>query len=369
MSRKMYIDVNVIQSLPPSCVNRDDTGSPKTAYYGGVRRARVSSQSWKKAVRDSFRENFDGSDVAYRTMKIVSLVSSRIGELDPSLSEEDSIIKAKDVIEKAGVSVTTKTKKKSKGEEESGSDIPEAKALFFISSFQIDNLARLALGGEYSKKDAQEAINNWHGAEISLFGRMVADDPSLNVDASCKVAHAISTHRVDNEYDYYTAVDDRAPKDNAGAGMIGTVEFNSSTMYRYATVAVDSLQRNLGDKDVTVKVVKEFIRGFVMSMPTGKQNTFANHTMPYAVYVAIRGDRPVNLVEAFESPILPDRESGGYNGPSVKRMEKYELEIESDFVSAPIAAWAIGQCPESMGTKASLSAALDGIEEMLTKEL
>lgn len=368
MSRKMYIDVNVIQSLPPSCVNRDDTGSPKTAYYGGVRRARVSSQSWKKAVRDSFREDFSESAVAYRTMKIISLVSSKIVELDPSVSEEESIQKAKNVIEMAGISVAVK-KKKSKGEEGTDPEIPETKALFFISSFQIDNLAKLALTDKFSKKEAQEAINKGHGAEISLFGRMVADDPSLNVDASCQVAHAISTHRVDNEYDYYTAVDDMAPKDNAGAGMIGTIEFNSSTMYRYATIAVDSLNKNLGDKDMTAKVAREFVHKFIMSMPTGKQNTFANHTMPYAVYIAIRGDRSVNLVEAFESPIFPDRESGGYNESSVQRMAEYESEIESDFVSAPIAAWVIGQCPESLGTKATLSGALEDIEELLVREL
>lgn len=367
MNGNMYIDVNVIQALPPSCVNRDDTGSPKTAVYGGVRRARVSSQSWKKAMRDSFRDEFDGSDAAYRTKKIVELVSFKIMEMDGSIPEGDATKKAVDVIEKTGVKVKVKAKKKAKESDEA--DVPEAGALFFISSKQVENLAALALRGEYSSKDAKAAINEGHGAEISLFGRMVADDPSLNVDASCQVAHAISTHRVDNEYDYYTAVDDRAPEDNAGAGMIGTVEFNSSTMYRYATLAVHALEDNLGCKDMTVKVAREFVRGFIMSMPTGKQNTFANHAMPYSVYLAVRKDRPVNLAEAFESPVQPDREVGGYNAPSVKRMVEYEKGIEKDFVSPPIASWVIGSCSDELGSKVSLSEALEGIEELLSKEI
>ena len=67
MSNRLFVDINIIQTVPPSCINRDDTGSPKTAIYGGVRRARVSSQSWKKAVRDEFKLRFDGDDLATRT--------------------------------------------------------------------------------------------------------------------------------------------------------------------------------------------------------------------------------------------------------------------------------------------------------------
>ena len=54
MENRLFVDIHAIQSLPPSNVNRDDTGSPKTAIYGGVRRSRVSSQSWKRAIRQYF---------------------------------------------------------------------------------------------------------------------------------------------------------------------------------------------------------------------------------------------------------------------------------------------------------------------------
>src|SRR5690606_3506822 len=82
---------------------------------------------------------------------------------------------------------------------------------------------------------------------IALFGRMVADVADINVDAAVQVAHALSVHRVDNESDYYTAVDDENTDDETGAGMIGTVDFNSATLYRYAALGVHQLAATLGE--------------------------------------------------------------------------------------------------------------------------
>ncbi|SLH03537.1 CRISPR-associated protein, Cse4 family [Mycobacteroides abscessus subsp. abscessus] len=110
-------------------------------------------------------------------------------------------------------------------------------------------------------------------------------------------------HGVNNEFDYYTAVDDRSPEDNAGAGMIGVVEFNSSTLYRYATVDLGMLEKNLGSAEATVLAVEAFAKAFVRSMPSGKQNTFAHRTLPDAVVFSLREDQPVNLVTAFEEPV------------------------------------------------------------------
>ena len=109
---RLYVDVNVIQTVPPSCMNRDDTGSPKTAVYGGVRRARVSSQSWKRAVRQDFKTRFDESELAVRTKKIIMMIVNRIMAIDPSISEDDAISKATDVMDKAGVKTKLDSKKK-----------------------------------------------------------------------------------------------------------------------------------------------------------------------------------------------------------------------------------------------------------------
>lgn len=366
MQERMYVDVNVIQTVPPSCVNRDDTGSPKTATYGGVRRARVSSQSWKRAMRQYFRERFDEQELGVRTTRVVELIADRIVALDPSVGKDEAIKMAQKALQTAGVS--TDVKKDKKGEAKTDYPYPQTPALFFISVKQTENLARLALGGEYDKKAAVKALNSGNGVDVALFGRMLADDPSLNTDAACQVAHSISTHRVENEYDYYTAIDDLAPEDNAGATMIGTVEFNSSTLYRYATLAVHDLAGLLDSKEATAKAAEEFVRAFVLSMPTGRQNTFANRTVPYAVFIAVRGDQPVSLVSAFEHPVLPDRDGGGYNVASVKRLVDYEQEACSSFVAAPLATWQVGEGLDGLGPRSELASALEGLRQFILKE-
>jgi len=276
-----FIDIHVLQQVPPSNVNRDDTGSPKTALYGGTLRARVSSQAWKRATRKAFDGDLDRSDVGFRTTRVVELVAERIAELDDQT--ENATERAVAVLEAAGLKL--KAPRKRKGAE-AGEDEEQARSeyLVFLSGPQIDALARLALDagdGTIDKKAAKNAFQADNGMNVALFGRMVADDPGLNVDAAVQVAHAISTHTVETDFDYYTAVDDRNPSDETGAGMIGTVEFLSATLYRYATVSVDGLHANLGDAAATARAVEAFVRGFVRSMPTGKQNTFANRCRPW----------------------------------------------------------------------------------------
>ncbi len=350
MGNRLYVDVHVLQTVPPSCLNRDDTGSPKTAIYGGVQRARVSSQSWKRAIREMFKEEFDESQLGIRTKKIVDLVARGIVEQNPSISWEDALKKAEDAINTAGV--TTKD--------------GEAKALFFMGSQQAKNIAKLILSNEtFSKKEVQAVLKKGNSIDTALFGRMVADDPSLNTDASAQVAHAISTHSVDIEYDYFTAVDDCAPEDNAGAGMIGTVEFDSATLYRYATVAAHELYKQLAqDKGATSEAIKEFVHAFVTSMPAGKQNTFANRTPADAVLICLRTDQPINLVGAFESPVK--EQSGGFVAPSIVRLNEYAAEVYSTFVAIPQKSWIIGKgLDPDLGEATDLAQAIDELGVLL----
>lgn len=145
-----------------------------------------------------------------------------------------------------------------------------------------------------------------------MFGRMIADDGAYNVDAAVQVAHAIGIHNSTPDFDYFTAVDDLAEEgEETGAGMIGTVQMMSSTLYRYATVNLKGLEENLGSAEVARQAAAQFIEAFIASMPTGKINTFANQTLPELVYVAIRDTRPVSLVNAFETPVLEETR-GGY---------------------------------------------------------
>ncbi len=369
MAKRMFVDVNIIQTMPPNCANRDDTGSPKTCMYGGVRRARVSSQSWKNAMRTHFNRSLDESQLGVRTMKVVEMVSDKIIEIEPSIDRDRSVDMATKVIEAAGIKVKVKEKGGKKGTESKiTTEVPVTAALFFLSNKQARNLAELAVRGNYEKGEVKTALNSGHGIDIALFGRMVADSPDLNTDASSQVAHAISTHRVENEFDFYTAVDDMASKESSGAGMMGTVEYNTSTMYRYATVSVHDLVTQFPDSDSVVVAVTEFIRAFVVSMPTGKQNTFANRTVPYAVFIALREDQPVSLAPAFEAPVSKGVD-GGFNAPSVDRLVDYELRIIDDFVKPPMMTWQIGQGLDELGDSMNFDVALDSIAGKIRSEL
>jgi CRISPR system Cascade subunit CasC len=170
---------------------------------------------------------------------------------------------------------------------------------------------------------------------------MVADVSDINVDAAAQVAHAISVHPVDNEYDYFTAVDDRKEAvDETGAGMIGTVEFNSATLYRYATVDVDRLRDNLGDPLAVRRALEAFLRAFATSMPTGKQNTFANRTLPDAIVVILRDTQPVNLVGAFEEPVLDGLTTGRVR-MAADRLAEYAADVERAYGARPVRSWVV----------------------------
>ncbi|CCI54960.1 type I-E CRISPR-associated protein Cas7/Cse4/CasC [Nostocoides jenkinsii] len=332
----MFVDIHILQSVPPSNINRDDTGSPKTAMYGGVMRARVSSQAWKRAVRKSYETKLDRSEIGVRTKRAVELLVQRIREKDSSLSDDQAQEKATAVVKALGLKVDEKKTRTRQKAIEAGADGPDyaiTEYLVFWSNRQLDRLADLALSGDepITKKRAAEAADEEHGIDVALFGRMVADAAEINVDAAVQVAHAISTHAVTPEQDYFTAVDDQNPDEETGAGMIGTIEFSSATLYRYATVNVAGLRANLGDDVATVKAVEAFVEGLVTSMPTGKQNTFANRTLPDAVLVCLRQDQPVSLVGAYEEPV---RSEDGFMRLSAERLAT-EFAAVAAFLGAP----------------------------------
>ncbi|MDO4174467.1 MAG: type I-E CRISPR-associated protein Cas7/Cse4/CasC [Eubacteriales bacterium] len=347
MNKRLYLDFHIIQTVPPSCVNRDDTGSPKTARYGGVTRARVSSQSWKRAIRMMFADIFQDEVLAQRTKKIVPYVSSYIKMLDSSIDDTKAEKLAMEALKNAGLKIKSAEK---------GTD-----ALFFLSSAQAEALAKLSVGGETDKKKYSEALKEHPSIDMAFFGRMVASDPSLNYDATAQVAHSISTHEIQNEYDYFTAVDDCMPEDNAGAGHVGTIEFNSSTLYRYATLNVHELRKHLQQE--TPAAIRGFAEAFIRSMPTGKQNTFANRTFPDMIYVTIRTDQPVNLVGAFEQPV---RSTEGYVKPSIKALVSYANDIYAKFGATPEQAFAVGNGLEALVAETiTLPELLDSLENIV----
>jgi CRISPR system Cascade subunit CasC len=357
MNNRLYLDIHVLQTVPPSCINRDDTGSPKTAIYGGVTRARVSSQAWKKAVRDYFKENAFENGI--RTKYIFDLIAKEFiakeGE-NQEVSQADAETAIKEILDKTGVKIS---KDKDNNRDVTG-------ALFFISLKQVKELAKLAKEGKFEKNIAQDAIKKNPAVDMALFGRMVAEDGGLNIEASCQVAHAISTHKITNEYDYFTAVDEKET-DHSGAGMIGTVEYNSSTLYRYATVAVHELNKQLGETpEKTAEAVEAFIKAFVLSMPTGKKNTFANQTPPYAVYVVLRNDQPANFAGAFETAIKIGKDDSGYAEKSAKALADYTNETKN-WLAEPVKDYSTGNI--EIGEKVSFNTLTRNIKNDICEKL
>lgn len=318
--KNMYIDVNVLQTVPSANINRDDTGAPKTAVYGGTMRSRVSSQAWKRAVRQGFKD-LDASEklVGHRTKHVAQLLADKLVAKDDSLTPETALKEAIDAIKKAGIKFDTKKNLTS--------------VLLFVSDAQLDHIADYIIDaqGEYDKTELEHVFNAENSLDLALFGRMVAEDPILNVDASTQVAHAISTHEMVPEFDYFTAVDDDPSA--TGAAMIETNEYNSATLYRYTNVNVHELAHNLGSVDDAVKGAELFIKEFIRTMPTGKQNAYANKTMPSYVMISVRTDTPVNLVSAFEEAV---ESKNGYMDASIAKLER-EYEQDQRFLDKPLA--------------------------------
>lgn len=344
MKKHLYVDFHIVQTVPPSCVNRDDTGSPKTAVYGGTTRARVSSQAWKRAVRQQFLDELAEENVGIRTRYVCDQLAKHIRKLDESVDAE---MLAKIVLNALKVDNSDKDS-----------------VLFFTSGAQLEALAKETLKvkdtilqiikeeaeakekkQKKKKKDMpslpeeelKEALNSKPAYDIALFGRMAAGNPALNVDAACQVAHSISTHTVHNEFDYFTAMDDCAAEDTTGAAHLGITEFHSATLYRYATICVPALRDSLGGDADTLSCIGSFADAFIRSMPTGHQNSFANRTAPDFAYVTIRTDQPVNLVGAFESPVKTS--TGGYSQPSIDVLKSYAGRVYESFADAPVCAF------------------------------
>ncbi|QDU60457.1 CRISPR system Cascade subunit CasC [Planctomycetes bacterium Pan216] len=307
----MFIELHLIQNFAPSCLNRDDTNTPKDCRFGGYRRARISSQCLKRAIRSTFETEdlLAESERATRSLvvakKLADMISERVDADDATI---DRVISLAFETQKLKV-------------DESGA----TQYLLFLGNEEITELAAV-LSSNFDKlaahkgkkplpkeaaKEIKEAIGNvldgGKAADLALFGRMLANLPSKNIDAASQVAHAISTNKVDMEMDFFTAVDDlKTRNDDAGAGMMGTVEFNSSCFYRYANINTEQLMSNLQqDEQLARKAIGAFLKASIEAIPTGKQNSMAAHQRPSFIFAVVRNRGLLSLANAFENPIRP----------------------------------------------------------------
>jgi CRISPR system Cascade subunit CasC len=319
----MYIEIHILQNFAPSNLNRDDTGNPKDSEFGGVRRARISSQCIKRAIRQhpAFTKATTVEN-AVRTRWMTRLL------IEPLVKVGKSEEQAQAVAEVLAVQYS----KMDKG---------HTSVLLYLSNSEIETSVQnlLAKWDEIiaSLKDGKSPIieamakemfkalkNRTSAPDIALFGRMLAEKPELNIDAACQIAHALSTHRVNMEMDFYTAVDDLSTDEETGAGMMGVIGFNSACFYRYARIDWEQLVKNLGgDKALAKKTVEGFLRAAAKAVPTGKQNGFAAQNPPdFLLGVARTDGYSWSLANAFETPVRPGRE-GGLMSTSITVLDGY----------------------------------------------
>jgi CRISPR system Cascade subunit CasC len=338
----MIVELHIIQNFAPSNLNRDDSNTPKDCEFGGYRRARISSQCIKRSVRhhpafkNAVREA--GGDLGVRTKRVIGKVADMLIENHGKSSEESQLV-AEKIVTLLGVKRDDKKKDKTSillflGENELA-DIADISTKHWdvLQGKDLAKEAETVLKKELKALVGDERIKSGsYAADIALFGRMVADKnvKNMNVDAACQVAHAISTHKVEMEMDYFTAVDDLLPEEDTGSDMIGIVEFNSSCFYRYSAIDLNKLNENLGfNNDLLAATVKGYIDASVKAVPTGKQNSMAAQNPPGYVLVLVRKDGfPWSLANAFQKPVYAGRE-GSLEERSIAELEKYFARLKT----------------------------------------
>ncbi len=387
------IELHILQSFPVTCLNRDDVGSPKSATFGGSLRARVSSQSQKRATRLRFNKAYYGNEFHTERTKLAHEGLVRIlinGGLSKESAEPLALEVLSRLVDKSGAA-------KAKTDKNGRMNMP---ALIWLSPAQIHAAADAILANkdlietataanassDKSKKSAAEkdlkkaldpvakAIQSAgisDAGDIALFGRMVANDPSLNVEGASMFSHALSTHTTSNEIDFYSAVDDvknqRGENDgetseDAGAGMIGTLEYNSATYYRYVGINLDLLfdAKHLGpicEQEKRKSLLRAFITAVLTAIPGARQNSMNGATLPIEV-LGIRKEngQPLQLINAFESPIKP--KGKGYSVASRDELLKHHEDLKK--------IWNIETTVESLLTEDGLGTFL---EKLLTTDV
>lgn len=325
------IAIHLLQNHAPSNLNRDDNGDPKDALFGGVRRARISSQALKRSIRwaDSFRSAFADAPelLATRTQLLPDEVGKRLSGQDLADEVKQAIVQAAARLGKgeskpageAGDGGADEGKKGKRGKRE-GADSPaeervKTAQLMFLTTAEIDQLATKLT--ELARTQGLTGLNSLsgdklvaaigtyepHAADIAMFGRMTTSSPFKDVEGAVQVAPALSTHAVEQEFDFYTAVDDISGE--AGAGFIGEVSFNSATYYKYLNVHWEGLVANLqGDAATAAQTVRALIKAAIFAIPSGKQNSFAAHNLPDVALVEVRPEQiALAYHNAFVKPV------------------------------------------------------------------
>lgn len=364
----MFVEIHLIQNFAPANLNRDDTNNPKDCDFGGVRRARISSQCFKRAIRsEKVFADTTAVEPGIRTRLMNRLIAAKLEAAGKEQQAAQSVADA----------FTVQYSKMDKG---------HTSVLIYLAQSEVELITGRLLGawdeiiagmkdGKYPvldsiAKEIFKSLKNRTGApDIAMFGRMLAERPELNIDAACQVAHAISTHAVNMDMDFFTAVDDLQPKEETGAGMMGMGGFNSACFYRYACIDFNQLVNNLGgDVSMARKTVEAFLRASARAVPTGKQNSHAAQNPPSFYMTVVRGDGCAwSLANAFEKPVVAGEQ--GLVAASVKALDRYWANLTGFYgaPARPVVAAIDSDAPLDSLKPARVSTLEDWIQETLAQ--
>lgn len=325
-----FLQFHLLTAYGPSNPNRDDQGRPKQAMVGGAPRLRLSSQSIKRAIRESafFALDLKGH-TGTRTKRIAEELEKRLAGqgVDAAKSRGAAAMVAE---------IFSKLEKAKEGA------APLTTTLAFVSPQEwarAEEFAMRIVNGEALPPERElkkEVLRKADGAvDIAMFGRMLADDPDFNREAAVQVAHAITTHRALAEEDWYSAVDDLNKAEDTGAGHLGEHGFGSGIYYLYVCVNVDLLVENLaGDRALAAKALEALARALAVATPRGKQNSHGHHPRAYFIR-AERGTRaPRDLSGAFFTPVdrkLAQLGANDLESASVKALEKAVGDLDAAY--------------------------------------
>lgn len=305
------IEFHILQSFPVTCLNRDDVGAPKSAMVGGVTRARVSSQCWKRQVRLALRDF--GVKLGVRTKKVKDLIFPSCVALGASDEQADACAaKIAELLADDTLLFISNT--------EAEAFANYAKALEFdASKIKDKELAKVAKKSVITAADA---------LDIALFGRMVAKAAEMNVEAAASFNHAISTHKVSNEVEFFTALDDC--QQEQGSAHMGSLEFNAATYYRYVSLDLGQLAQTLGQdaepasNEQLQQAIAAFTKALFVAQPAARQTTQSGASPWEFARVLVRNGQRLQV--PFETPVKA--EQGGYIQPSIRELREYLTKKE-----------------------------------------
>lgn len=373
------IAIHLLQNHAPSNLNRDENGDPKDSIFGGERRARISSQAIKRSIRwsEEFRAAFDPALISERTQLLPNWIREELAQHNISDEERAAILQhavrfgkgdkrpsAVAAEESDSDDKTTKGRGKSKGGSQAatGEETLKTAQLMFLTRREVRTLTErlvekaremgaTALAALDTEKGLVQEFNKKYGelephaVDIAMFGRMTTSSPFKNIEAAVQVAPALSTHKIEPEFDFYTAVDDVSGE--TGAGFLGDTAFNSATYYKYFNIHWEGLLDNLhDDREVAATAVQALLRAAMTAIPTGKQNSFAAHNLPdFALVEVLPKNIPLSYANAFLKPVRA-RGDESLMDASIKALTVYAEKLPAKYnLQADRAVFAIQPYP------------------------